>query len=257
MWFGARALLSGASRVHYTADEEQRRAETALPWLGSGVVIPLGVDDSLFATAPADESRWQGPVVVLARLDPKKGIDIVIRAFQQVAPRFPTRKLMVAGDGETSYVRELRALAADGPAAGRIEFTGWLDGAERARVLGGASVFVLPSAQENFGLSIVEAMALGTPVLVARTVDLAARIADERAGWVVNRSVESVAGALSESLSNPDDCRARGSRARRLAENYRWRNVANQLKALYGEVAGEDAPRAHTGHRSLQANMKT
>ncbi len=236
MWLGARALLSGASRVHYTADEEQRRAEGALPWLPPGVVIPLGIDEALFADTSMTESRWQGPAVVLARLDPKKGIDLAIRAFHQLAGRFPDRRLVIAGDGEASYVRELRALAGDGPGADRIEFCGWVEGADRARVLGRASVFVLPSAQENFGLSMVEAMAMGTPVVVTRTVDLATRIAEERAGWVVNRSVESVADALSECLSNPGECRVRGARARRLAESYRWRNVGAQLKALYAEM---------------------
>ena len=236
MWLGARALLSGASRVHYTADEEQRRAEGALPWLPAGVVIPLGIDEALFADTSMTDSRWQGPAVVLARLDPKKGVDLAIRAFHQLVGRVPDRRLVIAGDGDASYVRELRALASDGPGADRIEFCGWVEGADRARVLGRASVFVLPSAQENFGLSIVEAMAMGTPVLVTRTVDLAARIAEERAGWVVNRSVESVADALSECLSNPSECRVRGARARRLAENYRWRHVGAQLKMLYAEM---------------------
>jgi glycosyltransferase involved in cell wall biosynthesis len=236
MWLGARALLSGASRVHYTADEERRRAEGALPWLPTGVVIPLGVDDALFDDISTTESRWQGPALVLARLDPKKGIDLAIRAFHQLAGRFPERRLVIAGDGDPSYVRELRALASDGPGGDRIEFRGWVEGADRVRVLGSASVFVLPSAQENFGLSMVEAMAVGTPVVVTRTVDLAARIEERRAGWVVNRSVASVGEALSDSFSNPDECRARGARARRLAETYRWRHVGSQLKALYAEM---------------------
>ncbi len=237
MWLGARALLSGASRVHYTADEEQRRAEGALSWLPPGVVIPLGVDDALFADPSGNDRRWQGPAVVLARLDPKKGIDLAIRAFHQIAGRLPDRRLVIAGDGDPEYVaratRARRGWARCGPASSSLD--GW-----RApigvRVLENASVFVLPSAQENFGLSMVEAMAVGTPVVVTRTVDLASRIADERAGWVVNRSVEAVAGALSEALSNPAECRVRGARARRLADGYRWSHVATRLKALYADM---------------------
>ena len=237
MWLGARALLSGASRVHYTSGEEQRRAESALSWLPAGIVIPLGVDDEFFRDHPTGESRWQGPLVVLARLDPKKGIDLAIRAFHHVADRFPNRRLVIAGDGDPSYVRELRALAAEGPGAERIEFVGWIGGADRVRLFASASAFVLPSAQENFGLSIVEAMAAGTPVIVARSVDLAATIDAERGGWIVNRSLEGVAGAFEECLSRPEDCRARGARARCFAERYRWRHVGAELKAVYAGMA--------------------
>ena len=236
MWLGARSLLSGAARVHYTADEEQRRAESALPWLPPGVVIPLGVDEGLFAEQSTDDGRWQGPAVVLARLDPKKGIDLAIRAFHKIAARLPARRLVIGGDGDPQYVRDLRAIADAGPGAGRIEFVGWVEGADRARILGQASVFVLPSAQENFGLSMVEAMAMGLPVIVAQTIDLSARVADERAGWVVSRSIDAVADALSEALSNPAECRIRGARARQLADTYRWSQVATRLKALYSEM---------------------
>jgi glycosyltransferase involved in cell wall biosynthesis len=154
-----------------------------------------------------------------------------------VADRFQDRRLVIAGDGDPSYVRELRGLAGEGPGAGRIEFAGWVGGADRARLFASASAFVLPSAQENFGLSMVEAMAAATPVVVARTVDLAATIAGERAGWVVNRSAEAVASALIECLSDPLECRLRGARARRVAERYRWGRVATELKVLYAEMA--------------------
>lgn len=241
MWLGARALLSGATRVHYTADEEQRRAERALPWLPPGVVIPLGIDDDLFAVSNGGEARWEGPAVVLARLDPKKGIDLAIRAFHQVADRAPGRRLVIAGEGDAAHAGEFRALAARGPGAGRIDFAGWVSGDERVRLLGHASVFVLPSAQENFGLSMVEAMAAGTPVIVTDAVDLAGRVAGDHAGWVVSRSVEDVARALLEAFSNPADCRTRGDRARRLAEAYRWHGVAGRLQALYAGLMGEQA----------------
>jgi glycosyltransferase involved in cell wall biosynthesis len=242
MWFGAKALLEGAGALQYTADEEQRRAERAMSWLPRGVVVPLGVDERLFTVGPADDARWQGPVLVLARLHPKKGIDLAIQAFHRVAQHTTDRRLVIAGDGDETYVRELRALAAHGPAAARIDFVGWVQSEQRAQLLRTASVFVLPSVQENFGLSMIEAMAAGAPVIVTNTIDLASQVVGAGAGWVVERSVEGVADALLESITSPAECRSRGARARRLAEGYRWSAIGDRLKTLYMELASAQVP---------------
>ena len=76
----------------------------------------------------------------------------------------------------------LRRVAEERQGGGRVVFTGWLDGAERASALREATVVALVSHQENFGLSIVEAMACGVPVLVSRHVNLAEEIEGSRGG---------------------------------------------------------------------------
>jgi glycosyltransferase involved in cell wall biosynthesis len=236
MRLGARSLLAGAARVHYTADAEQQQAERGLPWLPQGVVIPLGVDEQLFALDPVDPARTYGPVVVVSRLDRKKGIDVLISAFHRVSDRSSSWRLVIAGDGEPGYVDHLRALAADGPGARHIEFKGPVGPAERNALLASASVFVLPSFQENFGLSIVEAMAAGAPVIVTPAVDIAHEIGAMRAGWVVERSVDGIAKALAACLFNYNDRTVRGRCARHLATKYRWTAVGAALQRLYAEI---------------------
>jgi glycosyltransferase involved in cell wall biosynthesis len=241
MQLGAGALLEKAARLHYTSDEEERRARVAIAGLPRGVVIPLGVPDDLFAVDAGAQSRDHGPVVTIARLDPIKGIDLLIRAFHQVAERHSERRLVIAGDGEADYVRELRALAESGPARNRIDFAGWIDGDGRRRLLAEASVFVLPSRQENFGLAMVEAMAASTPVIISDTLDLAAPIKRVDAGWVTPRSVEALAGALDASLSDPEERRRRAARGRAFADAYRWPVIGERLMRLYADVTNDTA----------------
>jgi glycosyltransferase involved in cell wall biosynthesis len=254
MWWGGRALLTGAARIHYTAAEEQRRAEAALRWLPEAVVIPLGVDEDLFSvekTAPPSGPRT---VVSISRLDPKKGIDLLIEAFHRIAGRVPDVRLVVAGDGEADLVRQLEAQARAGRGGPRIEFTGWVDAAARRRLLARASIFVLPSHQENFGLAVAEAMATGTPVLVTGGVDLAPRIERDRAGWVVERSASAVAEALERSLADSGELASRGRRARLLADEFRWPVVARDLARLYDMLSERaDAPAGERCHAATAA----
>ena len=235
--FGVQSLLAGAARIHYTSDEERHRAQQSLPGLPPGAVIPLGIDDEMFSDAETSHRASDAPIVSVSRLDPKKGIDLLIDAFHESCERYPSRRLIVAGDGDPEYVRELRAAAERGRGADRITFSGWVAGNTRRNLLGTARVLVLPSAQENFGLSIVEAMAAGTPVIVADTVDLAAQIASAGAGWVVDRSVQGVRRALELCLADEGEANLRGQRARGFAEQFRWRAVASRLVGLYEDVA--------------------
>ncbi len=175
---GLRRTLEAASAMHYTTRAEQQLAELAQPWLPRGVVVPLGVDDALFEAGERPDPA-QPYVLAMSRLDPKKGIDLLIRAFHNVAarPSAARWRLVIAGDGEDSYVRHLKALAGAGHAAARIVFPGWVEAPRRESWLRRASLFALPSAQENFGIALGEAMACGVPVVVTPGVTLASEIA--------------------------------------------------------------------------------
>ena len=125
--------------------------------------------------------------MLLSRIHPKKNIEALLHAFSFVIKRVQYRnwKLVIAGDGEAHYVESLRQLARH-CCGEQVIFTGWLDGTLKAAALNGASLFVLPSYQENFGLSVVEAMASRVPVIVSTQVNLSEEIAAAGAGWVVD-----------------------------------------------------------------------
>jgi glycosyltransferase involved in cell wall biosynthesis len=227
--------LRAASFMHYTSEGERRSSEAALPWLPAGGVIPLGIDEDCFdaSSKPVDPPY----VLTLSRLDPKKGIDIVIDAFHRLPPACDAWRLVVAGAGAGPYVARLRAMAAAGRAAGRISFPGWMNGADRLRAIRGASLVALASKQENFGLAVVEGLAAGVPAVVTPSLDLAGEIVSSGAGWIAERTAASVAGALGDAMADADDRRRRGAAARAFAQRFRWDAVPLLLTYLYDRLA--------------------
>jgi glycosyltransferase involved in cell wall biosynthesis len=247
LWhLGAKRVFEGAAAVHYTAAQEQRLAEQ-FAGTGRGVVIPLGVDEELLeatsATSPFRDSHpplAKGPyVLVLGRLHPKKGLEPLLDVFLDVTREeaFSGWRLVVAGGGAPEYVKRLERFAEERHGAGHVVFTGWLDGADRASALREASVVALVSHQENFGLSIVEAMACGVPVLVSRHVNLAEEIAAAGAGWVTSLDRVTLLGTLRGVLGADDEWARRGQAGRELVlRRFVWPAVAAELAKLYRSI---------------------
>src|SRR5207237_6269254 len=110
-------------------------------------------------------------VLLLSRIHRKKNIESLLEAFSVVTElaQYKHWKLVIAGDGDPDYVERLGQLATQS-CGDRVIFTGWLEGLRKAAAFKGAALVLLPSYQENFGLSVVEAMANGIPVLVSNHV---------------------------------------------------------------------------------------
>ena len=230
---GGRRLLSAAAAMHYTAPAEQRLAEERLPWLPAGVVVPLGVGAEFFAAVR--EPAAAPTVVSLGRLHAKKGLELLIDAWHSLKGRgdLGSWQLVIAGDGESAYVATLRRRAESGPACDQIEFAGWVDGRARVTLLRSASLFALPSHQENFGLALVEAMACGVPAVAAHGVNLAEAIEAAGAGWASATTVDALTRTLARVMTDPGDLARRGERARAFAERFRWPRIAESLNAMY------------------------
>ena len=153
---------------------------------------------------------------------------------------------MIAGDGDPAYVAKLREAAAAGEARARIVFEGWVSGDARLSLLRHATLFALPSSQENFGIALVEAMACGTPAVVSPGVNLAPDIDAAQAGWIVPREPAELAGALGRILGDRAALTERRTRARGFAAAYRWSTVADSLVKMYqGVLAGRASAHSH------------
>jgi glycosyltransferase involved in cell wall biosynthesis len=234
--FGAGRLLAGAAAMHYTTDVERRLAERGMAWLPRGRVIPLGVEDALFGgTTQTNAAPY---ILTLCRLDPKKGVDLLIQAFHDVvkAGSAGEWKLIIAGDGDSSYVARLKQAAEQGEARSRISFEGWVAGDERLTLLRDASLFALPSSQENFGIAVVEALASGVPVVVSPEVNLAPDIEGHEAGWVIPRERQALAEGLARLIADSAGLTERRAKARRFAGRFRWSTIAEALRQFYADI---------------------
>ncbi|GAB23569.1 mannosyltransferase PimA [Gordonia polyisoprenivorans NBRC 16320 = JCM 10675] len=216
-------------------------SELARRWqmesLGSDAVeIPNGINVGSFADAePLDGYPWPGRTVLfLGRYDePRKGIDILMRALPTVVERFGDLRVLVVGGGNQKALRR-RA----GDLADHLVFLGQVDDATKARALASADVYCAPNlGGESFGIVLVEAMAAGAAVIASK-LDAFRRVLDDgRAGRLFAvGAADELASGLIELLAD-DEARAdlvRAARAR--AARYDWSRVADQIMRVYETV---------------------
>ncbi len=233
-----KAMLKSAAAVHYTTDAEKSSTENLLG-LNHGKVIGLGVEVNSFAKEKLaqhfPELAQESYLLVMSRLHPKKGLDVLIDAFLTLVQqeKFGHWRLVIAGDGPSDHVSKLKQMAAP---SGKIMFTGWLDGEQKDAVLSGASLLVLPSRQENFGMCVMEALARSVPVLVSPHVNLAEEIVLANAGWIATVDKDALTTRLAEALSDQEERYKRGRAGKQLSMKYSWESAAKTLKDLYIEV---------------------
>ncbi|HZY70672.1 MAG TPA: glycosyltransferase family 4 protein [Thermoplasmata archaeon] len=190
------------------------------------------------AVRPTDRlRRLEAPdpiVLYLGRLAAMKGVDTFLRAAAKVAPHAPRALFVVAGDGP-EYPR-LLTLAAHLGIADRVLFLGWVNEEERTILLGRASVYVLPSVVEPFGISALEAMVSGVPTIVSKTSGVAE--ITETVFAVDFWDIDEFASRIAELLSYPALRNVMGRATRRAALGATWAERARETVAVYLEVVG-------------------
>lgn len=180
-----------AKAVLFTAGEEARLAAESF-WLyrvnPSVVGYGLALDGHAASGTAEDfhrafpETRGKRNVLFLGRIHTKKGCDLLIEAFAKVAASEPSLHLVMAGPDQTGLIPALKAMATERGIAGRITWTGMLQGDLKWGALRAAEVFSLPSHQENFGIAVAEALAVGLPVLISERVNIWREIVEDGAG---------------------------------------------------------------------------
>jgi glycosyltransferase involved in cell wall biosynthesis len=230
-------MLRDAAAIHYTSSGEKRDAEAALG-LSRGLVIPLGTDPALL-DRPLRPESGDPYVLVLSRLHPKKNLEPLIEGFIDVTSGGALRgwRLVIAGEGEAGYVSALQNIVSTRAAQDRVAFPGWIDGEDKRELIRGAALFALPSLQENFGISLVEALALGVPALVSRHVDLAEDVEKAGAGWLTDGDRSSIGAALAKAMSSTAERGRRGRAGREFARRFAWPAIASQLVDVYRSIA--------------------
>ncbi len=237
-------MLREAAAIHYTTQAELAAAQKRLD-LHNGTVIPLGIEARFTNRVPngsdsAREGLFERPFVLsLSRIHAKKGLDVLIDAFVETIcdDNFKNWQLIVAGEGDRDYLSLLLRKVRKKNAHERVSFAGWVEADAKWRLLRQASLFVLPSYQENFGVSVLEALSCGVPVIVSPQVNLAEDIHNANAGWVCPVERSSLSATLREAFSSEDLRAQRGEAARAFAKEFAWPRVAKELQELYFRIA--------------------
>ncbi|MFW0794547.1 glycosyltransferase family 4 protein [Gordonia sp. CPCC 205515] len=222
-------------------------SELARRWqmesLGSDAVeIPNGIDVAGFADAPPLEGfpREGHSILFLGRYDePRKGIDILMRALPEIVEQFPDLTVLVVGGGNE---RALRRRAGD--LADHLVFLGQVDDQTKARALASADLYCAPNlGGESFGIVLVEAMAAGAAV-IASDLNAFRRVLDDgRAGRLVpTGSGDDLAQAVIELLSDDATRAELVAAGRRRAARYDWSRVAEEIMRVYETVTVGTGP---------------
>jgi D-inositol-3-phosphate glycosyltransferase len=171
----------------------------------------------------------------VGRLEPLKGVELLLHTAAHLETCRPVRVLVVGGaaDGD-QQVDRLRSLAKTLQVDSVIDFVGRVDQEELPLYYNAADVCVVPSYYESFGLAALESMACGTPVVAARVGGLSAIVQDGHTGYLKSwRCPEAFASSLEMIISNARLQHSMGLAARRRAEGMGWQQVAAQISGEY------------------------
>ena len=204
-------------------------------------VIPAGVDLELFQ--PMDEAHAKSVlglcdkrvVLYVGRIEPLKGIDILLQSIALLEDGSNIRLLIVGGslDGDEELER-MKDLAVELDLEDRVTFTGSVSQTELPMYYAAADVFVLPSHYESFGLVALEAMACGTPVVASRVGGLKTFIRHGESGYLVPwRCPDPFAQRIETLLANETLRKAMGDAARTKAMEMSWSGVAGVMLEFY------------------------
>jgi len=237
--FGRMTARRFSAVIGLTANEA---AEARALWDKLGIngayfpIIPNGIDPADFATLTGRAAFRQrfnispdAPTLLfMGRLHPRKGIDVLIKAFK--AADVPGAHLLIVGgdEGMLSIIQPLLDA--------RMIVTGYLSGADRLAAYAAADAFALPATGEGLSMAALEAMSAGLPVILSPGCNLPEA---ETAGVIVEAQIEPLAHAIRRILSDPDQRAAMGARGRQLvAERFTWAAVGEQLDMVYRRLRG-------------------
>jgi glycosyltransferase involved in cell wall biosynthesis len=224
--WGEYPVLRDAKKVLFTCEDEKILARQSF-WLYrcNEQVVNYGTAGHV---GNAEEQRrlfldnyphLQGKrfLLFLSRVHPKKGVDLLIKAFAQTSKNQPDLQLVIAGPDQVGLLPELQQLAEKLGISDKITWTGMLKGDVKWGAYHSAEAFILPSHQENFGIVVAEALSCSLPVLISNKVNIWKEIDEDNAGFVVADTVEGTVDLISrwqqlddqikaEMRSNADSC---------------------------------------------------
>lgn len=240
-------LLRNASKVIAVTKIEAKQYRTMGVSEDKIEIIPNGIDLSEFQTLPQRGQfrenygigAKQKVVLYLGRIHKIKSPDMLVESFAELTKELPDVRLAIVGP-DRGYLTSLRQLVNDLGLSDKIIFTGPLYGKEKLAAYVDADVYALPSIYEVFGLTVLEACACSTPVVVTDRCGLANWVESYQAGYVVPYDRAQFRHALATILADEKLRQQMGKQAKTLAEEqFAWNVIVKRVETTYKAIMND------------------
>lgn len=237
--------LEKALVVHFTTEAEKLDYLNAGLSFNKEVIIPNGIDIEDLNTKTKKNhfrkkfgiSSKKKMVLFMGRLNWIKGFGILIPAFAEIIKKEPDAVLIIVGGDENGYGETVKKMVKENGLLSNVIFTGMLEGEDKAAAYSESDVFVLPSYSENFGMALAEAMLFGLPVITTKYVGIAPDILKSKAGIIIDKDVEELAGAILNLLENAALRAKMGKNGKELVKKeFSASVVADKFLKLYNDI---------------------
>jgi glycosyltransferase involved in cell wall biosynthesis len=231
-----KANIDSSIAIHVTSSSEEKDVrmlamKTEILNLSLGVTVP-----NTRSRSSSLHVKKQTIFLFLSRLHPKKQLENLLEAFFIFKRKYDRDDwlLYVAGDGEPRYVEKLHRLAIELDLERKIIWMGHVTGKNKEIILAESDWFVLPSASENFGISAVEALASGVPVILTKEVGIAELVSRYSAGIISLESPEELSDILNKAIEGPT-LQMKRAALLLVDEEFSWNKVIKKLIFFYSK----------------------
>lgn len=237
LWLYQKAAIMNSDVIHATSESEREHL-MELGYNRRVAVIANGIDVDQIQM----KNSWQPTktLLFLSRIHVKKGIELLINAVAELKDNMQGYRVLIAGEGDSDYIAELKSLAKNNGVDGIVNFVGGVYGDEKWQLYRQADVFVLPTYSENFGIVVAEALASGTPVITTTGTPWE-ELQTRNCGWWVPYKQQDITEAVRSAINVAENkLEFWGRNGRSLVEDcYSVESIANQMKTLYQWINGE------------------
>ena len=242
LMLGYRRMLNDAALLQ-ALNADEARMISAMGLQARTVIIPNGIYESeMHAVTTGDEfaNAYRGLdgqpyVVFLGRLHLQKGVDVLVDAFAQLRSNGRRCKLVLIGP-DYGLLAALQKKIAHYHLSQDVILTGPVFGRLKLSALAGAACFCLPSRQEGFSMAILEAMAVGVPVVISEGCNFP-EVAEAGAGIVTQLDASKIADGLEYVLADAPRAALMGTHGRALVQSrYTWPKIAEQMLSAYASI---------------------
>ena len=247
-----RRILENASVIFYTASGECKETEP-LGLITNSVVIPLGFNAQEFASLPEKGkfrleylNGYKGPIILFfGRLNAKKGLELLIEAMDIVTLHRPDVKLVIVGPEDppafvTGLKKQIRSLSLGEKV---VILDPIIQMEEKKQMFADVDFLALPSAAENFGFAMFEALSSGVPVVISETLNYAEEIRQSNAGLVVRRDPQELATAILKLIDDVNQANRISENGKKFAGNFTWESCGRKVDQVISLIVqGQKIP---------------